>query len=315
MKIAVLDADTIGDDIDLSPLEEFGELSVFRRTESEEIETRLQKFDVLCLNKVQIKRPLPDSVRTRLICLFATGTDNVDLVSLRNAGIGVCNVSGYSTDSVAQHTLFMVLSLLHQGQKHHEYILSGEWSRSGLFTTHQHPFFELKGKTWGLVGMGRIGRAVAKLAEAFGCRVQWCSVSGNSREEGYPQVVKEELFSTSDVISLHCPLTEKSQGYVDEKALGAMKDRGILVNVARGAVVDVKALVAAMHRKNILAGLDVFSREPLKEESLLLKSDFHGRLLLSPHIAWASIEARNRVIEETRMNIQSFLASQGRNRV
>jgi len=240
---------------------------------------------------------------------LATGYDNVDLDYCKNRGITVCNVRDYCTGMVAQHTMTLALALSQKLFHYDNYVKSGEYSAQDRFSNFDIPFYELEGKTWGIVGMGNIGKKVAQLATAFGCKVIFHSVTGKSTCTDYPQVDKDTLLAESDFLSLHCPLSELSRGFIDAQALKKMKKSAILINVARGPVVNNADLAAALTTGEILAaGLDVIEGEPLELTNPLSQLKDSNQLIITPHLAWASVEARTRCVEGVYKNIQAFLA-------
>ncbi|MCO4755954.1 MAG: D-2-hydroxyacid dehydrogenase [Bacteriovoracaceae bacterium] len=306
MRIAILDAKTIGDDIDLSRFNDLGELEIFQETSKEQILDRGRDKDVLILNKVRLdKSTLKELKNLKLVCITATGTDNVDLEAAQEFGIEVRNVKGYSTDSVAQLTLAMVLSLQcklaqqdHVGKK--------EWVNSKIFTNLDFKFNELAGKTWGIVGLGNIGQKVAQIASAFGCNVVYYSSSGVDRSEVFKRVELDELLG-SDIITVHCPLTDSTRDLINADNLHQLKDEAVLVNVARGGIVNESDIVEKFKSSNIRLGFDVASKEPIQEDNPLLNISDSQRLIMTSHIAWASTEARKRLMDGVYNNIKTFL--------
>ncbi len=249
-----------------------------------------------------------NGICTKLINRHPHVFNNVDLDYCHRRGITVCNVAGYSSLSVAQHTFALALELLHKNSYYHNYVQSGQYSESGMFSHIGPRFYELHEKTWGIIGMGNIGRTVAKIAEAFGCQVQYYSTSGKNTKQDYLSVDLETLLKTSDIVSIHCPLNEQTKGLIGEESFKLMKKEAILINVGRGGIVDEEALVEALQNNEIAgAGLDVFEREPLAKESPLLQINDASKLLMTPHIAWATVEARNRLFDLVVDNIQGFL--------
>ena len=250
----------------------------------------------------------------KLICEFATGFDNCDLAYCKSRGIKVTNVVDYCTGMVAQHTFTLALALSQKLFHYDTYVKSGEYSAQDRFSNFDIPFLELEGKTWGIVGMGNIGRRVAKIATAFGCKVIFHSVTGRSTCTDYPQVDKDTLLAESDFLSLHCPLSEISKNFIDTAALKKMKNTAILINVARGKVVDNTALYEALVSGEIAAaGLDVVENEPLEITNPLSKLKDSNQLIITPHLAWASVEARTRCVQGAYENIAAFLRGEDRN--
>ena len=299
----------LGDDVDLSKLNQFGQVTIYKQSNPEEVIERIKEADIIITNKCLLtEEVLQYASKVKLICITATGVNNVDLDYCHRRGITVCNVAGYSSLSVAQHTFALALELLHKNSYYHNYVQSGQYSESGMFSHIGPRFYELHEKTWGIIGMGNIGRTVAKIAEAFGCQVQYYSTSGKNTKQDYLSVDLETLLKTSDIVSIHCPLNEQTKGLIGEESFKLMKKEAILINVGRGGIVDEEALVEALQNNEIAgAGLDVFEREPLAKESPLLQINDASKLLMTPHIAWATVEARNRLFDLVVDNIQGFL--------
>lgn len=314
MEITVLDAATLGADIDLSPLKALGNVTVWDNTSPEQIARRIEKTDVIVSNKVKLtEQVLKNAGNLKLICLAATGYDCVDTAYCAGNGIGVCNVPGYSTQSVAQLTAAMVLELTNHLSRYREYVRSGAYSRSGVANALTPVWHELYGKTWGIIGGGNIGRQVAKIAEAFGCRVLVCR---RKPDEAYETVALNTLCAQSDIISIHVPLTDETRGMVGKKQLALMKRSAIVVNVARGAVTDEAALAEAVQTGQIGGlGVDVYSAEPFGEDHPFSSILELPNVCLTPHTAWGAIETRNRCIQMVAENISAFRAGQRRNRV
>ena len=257
---------------------------------------------------------MKDAPNVKLICEFATGYDNCDLVYCKSRGIKVTNVVDYSTAMVAQHTFTLALSLSQKLIHYDNYVKSGEYSAQDRFSNFDIPFYELEGKTWGIVGMGNIGRRVAGIAEAFGCKVIFHSITGRSACTDYRQVDRDTLLRESDYLSLHCPLSDLSRNLIDAAALKKMKRTAILINVARGQVVNNQDLYEALEAGEIqAAGLDVVEKEPLELSNPLSRLKDSSRLIITPHLAWASVEARTRCVEGAYLNIQAFLRGEDRN--
>lgn len=314
MEIVVLDAATLGADIDLSPLRRQGNVTVWNNTAPEQVAERIANADVIVNNKVKLTEAvLRDAGNLKLICLAATGYDCVDTAYCAAHGIGVCNVPGYSTQSVAQLTAAMVLELVNHLSTYREYVHSGAYSRSGVANALTPVWHELFGKTWGIVGGGNIGRQVAKIAEAFGCRVLVCR---RKIDEVYETVDLNTLCAESDIISIHVPLTDETRGMIGKEQIGLMKESAIVVNVARGAVTDEAALAAAVKDGRIGGlGVDVYSAEPFGEDHPFSAVLDLPNVCLTPHTAWGAIETRNRCIQMVAENISAFRAGQRKNRV
>ena len=307
MKIVFLDTDTLGEVDSLKNFSEFGEVSFFGATRPEETIARLDNIDVVFTNKVVIDQKVMDACpQLKFIGVLATGTNNIDLEYAKQKGITVNNVAGYSTESVAQHTFSMLLSLLHNSAFYSQYSKT-EYSDSPIFTNISRPYWELKGKTIGIIGLGNIGKRVALLAGAFGMEVVYYSTSGKNNNSDYKQVSLEELLKVSDVVSIHAPLNENTQKLIGDAEFRKMKKSAYLLNNGRGGIVDEHALSIALSEKSIAgAGLDVFEKEPLNSDSPLRNCG--DELILSPHIAWASIEARNELIRLSIDNLKTYLS-------
>lgn len=315
MNIVVLERNSVGEDIPVN-FDDLGEVTYYPNTVAkEDIIERVKNADIVVGSKALFnEETLKDAARLKLICEFATGYDNCDLTYLTGRGIDVCNVVDYSTAMVAQHTFALALSLLGKLPHYDNYVKSGKYGEQERFANFDIPFYELDGKVWGIVGMGNIGRRVVKIAEAFGCKVIFYSSSGNSTCTEYERVDLDRLLKESDVLSLHCPLSDKTKYLINEDALSKMKSSAVLVNVARGAVVDNKALYEALKKGQIkAAGLDVLEREPIAKDNPLNGIQDSNQLIITPHLAWASVEARTRCVEEVYKNIEAFLRGQKRN--
>lgn len=311
MKIVALERNSAGTDISMECFQDFGEVIYYGNTTTkEQVKERVKEAEIIIANKSPLNEDtLKDATGVKLICELATGYDNVDLNYCKSRGITVCNVRDYCTGMVAQHTMTLVLALSQKLFHYDNYVKSGEYSAQDRFSNFDIPFYELEGKTWGIVGMGNIGKKVAQLATAFGCKVIFHSVTGKSTCTDYPQVDKDTLLAESDFLSLHCPLSDLSRGFIDAEALKKMKKTAILINVARGPVVNNADLAEALRAGEILAaGLDVIEGEPLELSNPLSELKDSNQLIITPHLAWASVEARTRCVEGVYKNIQAFLA-------
>lgn len=315
MKIVVLEQESMGYDIDITCFEDFGEVTYYKNTAKDEVAQRVKDVDIIIANKAPLnKDTLKDADRLKIICEFATGYNNVDLDYCKERGIRVTNAVGYSTPVVAQHTFAMALYLMEKLPVYDTYVKNGEYADCPIFTCFQPYFSELEGKTWGIIGLGNIGRKVAEIAKVFGCRVIFYSASGNNNTTDYERVDFDTLLAESDILSLHCPLTDRTQNIMNADAFSKMKKTAILINVARGPVVDEQALYNALTTGQIAAaGLDVLVKEPIDKDNPLGKIKDSTKLLITPHMAWGSNEARNRCKNEVYENIKSFLAGQDRN--
>jgi len=306
MKIVLLDKSTLGNVSNLSKLEHFGELKCYDTTYPEETIQRTKQADIIITNKVVIdKKVLDASPKLKLICIAATGMNNVDLEHAAAKGIQVKNVSGYSTFSVTQFTFSMILFLLNDIPYYDNYVKSGQYEQSPIFTHHGREYRELSGKTFGIIGMGTIGQSVAKVADAFGCKVIYYSTSGKNKNQPFTNVSLETLLKDSDIVSIHAPLNDATFNLINLNRLKLMKTEAILINVGRGNIVNEKDLAYALDHNIIAgAGLDVLSNEPIKRDNPLLKIKNKEKLIITPHIAWASIEARELLMERVYENIK-----------
>lgn len=311
MKIAILDKVTLGEVEGLHDLNKFGEVFNYDITRPEEINERVNGVEVIITNKVVITRDvMQENTSLKLICIAATGTNNVDLVAAKELGVMVKNVVGYSTKSVAQHTFTLLLSLISQMAYFDTYVKSGEYAKSPVFTHLGKEYWELSGKTIGIIGLGNIGKEVAAIASVFGMEVQYFSTSGKNNDSSYQQVDLETLLKTSDVVSIHAPLNDATQDLIGSKELCLMKPTSILLNTGRGGIVVEEALVEALNSNELFAaGLDVLAKEPIKESYLLPQLNEPSRLLITPHIAWASKEARVTLVRGIIKNINDYLAA------
>lgn len=304
MKIAFLDAATMGD-VSFEPIARLGEFVTYPGSTPEQTRERVKDLDVLIINKILVDKELIDSAPSlKLICISATGVNNIDVEYAASKGIPVRNVAGYSTDSVVQSTYMHILSLVGGAPYFDRSVKSGDYSRSGMFTDPNWNWWELAGKTMGIIGLGNIGRKVASIAEAFGMKVCYFSTSGTGHCKDYPCLTLEELLAQSDIVSVHAPLNERTNRLIGERELAMMKSTAFLVNMGRGAIVDEYALARAVDEGVIAgAGLDVFVQEPLPLDHPYLRMRHPERLSLAPHVAWASREARTRLVSMIADNI------------
>ncbi len=314
MKITVLDIASIGTDMDLSPITSLGKCEVFESTSPEEVKARIAHTEIAVLNKIKMTAEvLKNAPNLKLICVSATGFDNIDLDYCRAHGIAVANVPAYSTHSVAAVTVATVLNLLTHLKEYSDFVADGSYTKSGAPNRLTPVFHDLYGKTWGIIGYGNIGKKVAEVARAFGCRVLY---SKNTPDGSDECTDIDTLCKESDIITLHCPLNDGTRGLIDEKRISLMKKSVILVNAARGAVCDEKAVADAVKDGNISAfGCDVYSSEPFPVSHPFNDIKSLPNVCLTPHIAWASYEARVKVINEMAENIKAFLEGEKRNRV
>jgi glycerate dehydrogenase len=316
MKIVLLERDSIGQDMDVTCFEELGEVVSYHNTVSaQEVRERIAEADIVIANKAPLtEESLRDAKQLKLICVLATGYDNCDAVYAKSRGIKVTNVRDYSTAMVAQHTFTLALSVSQKLVHYDRYVKSGAYSGQNRFSNFDVPFCELDGKTWGIVGMGNIGRRVARIAETFGCQVIFHSLTGKSNCTDYEQVDRDALFARSDFLSLHCPLSELSKDLINAEALKKMKKSAILINVARGPIVNQEDLYHALTEEKIAgAGLDVLEKEPMSSNNPLGQITDSGKLIITPHLAWASVEARNRCVMGVYENIRAFQRGENRN--
>lgn len=308
MKIVFLDSATLGQDVSLEPLAALGELVCYESTSPEKVFERIADCEVLIINKIKVgKEQIDAAPRLRLICEAATGVNNIDVSYAESRGIPVRNVAAYSTESVVQTTFMHMLTLV-QGRGYYDrFVKDGSYSDSGCFTCMEIAFNELDGKRIGIIGLGTIGSRVAKVAEAFGMKVSYYSTSGTNHSAEYPSLSLDELMSFCDVISVHAPLNARTDGLVGYRELSLMKRSAYLLNMGRGGIV-VEADLARALDEGLLAGagLDVFSTEPLPSEHPFLNMAHPERLSLTPHIAWASVEARRRLVAGIASNIAAF---------
>ena len=308
MKIVFLDAKTIGEDIDLSEFEQLGEVVKYGFSTPEEARERTRDADVIVLNKVEInEHSIGEAKNLKLVCVTATGTNNLDKEYLQKRGIAWRNVAGYSTESVAQHTFAMLFYLLEKLPYYDNYVKSETYVGDVTFTHFAKVFHELSGMTWGIIGLGNIGRRVADIAKMFGCRVLYYSTSGKNTQEGYERVKFDTLLKESDIVSVHAPLNENTRGLMNRSAFEKMKPAAIFLNLGRGPIVVEQDLVDALDLGLIqAAGLDVLSVEPMQPENPLRKMKDSQKLLITPHIAWASVEARTRLMKTIAGQIREY---------
>ena len=309
MKIVVLDAETLGSDIDFSGFEQLGEFVVYPRSTPEEAALRVRDADIILVNKVSMnERTLKEAEKVKLICNTATGINNLDVDYFEKRGISWRNVAGYSTESVTQHTFAILFYLLEKLRYYDDYVKSGEYIKSSSFTHLGLPFMELKDKTLGIIGLGTIGRRVAEVASAFGMKIIYASASGRPPQDGYEQVSLEELYERSDVISVHAPLNQYTENLIDRESFARMKNTYIFLNLGRGPIVVEEDLREALDQNQIAAaGLDVLRHEPMREDCPLWGFEDSSRLLITPHIGWAPLEARQRLMDMVLDQVKEFI--------
>lgn len=315
MKLVVLERNSAGTDVDVSCFEKFGEVTYYPNTVAENAAERVKDADIIISNKAPLnEKTLKDAPNVKLICLLATGYDNVDLEYCKSRGIKVANVVNYCTPAVAQHTLLLAMMLSEKISYYDDYVKSGAYSAQDRFSHFDRVFHDLDGKTWGIVGMGSIGHKVAALATAFGCKVIFYSASGKSTCTDYKRVELDELLKESDILSLHCPLSDRTRNLINKEAFDKMKKTAILINVARGPVVNTQDLYEALTQEKIMAaGLDVLEKEPMELGNPLGQIKDSTKLIITPHMSWASIESRTRLVGEVVKNIEAFLDGKDRN--
>ncbi len=305
MKIVFLDAATMGD-VSFEPFEKLGEFVSYPTSTPEQARERVKDADVVMINKVLVNKDLIDAAPAlKLVCVAATGVNNIDVEYAASKGIPVRNVAGYSTDSVAQSTFMHILSLAGGAPYFDESVKSGSYSRSGMFTDPNWNWTELAGKTIGIIGMGNIGRKVAAIAQAFGMEVCYYSTSGTAHCKDYPCLPLDELLKVSDIVSVHAPLNERTLNLLGAREFAMMKPTAYVVNAGRGAIIVEKDLADAVDNGVIAgAGIDVFVQEPIPEDHPYLKMKHPERMRLAPHVAWASVEARKRLVAMMADNVR-----------
>ena len=311
MKIVILDADTVGESAALGQIAQLGEFVKYPRTAAEDTVQRIKDAEIVITNKVIIGQKEMDAApQLKLICVTATGTNNIDLEYAAKRGITVKNVADYSTESVTQVTFMHIFRLMTHGEYWDGFVKDGAWTRSGLFTDISHTWPQLAGHTIGIIGMGKIGGRVAQVASAFGMKVVYFSTSGTGHCTDYPSLPLGELLSVSDIVSIHAPLNERTRNLIDAEQLRMMKPTAILVNVGRGGIVNEDSLAKALDAGTIAgAGLDVFMSEPIPSSHPFLQMAHPERLSLSPHIAWTSNEARDTLMRRVYQNIRDYITT------
>ncbi|WP_323588532.1 D-2-hydroxyacid dehydrogenase [Aliarcobacter butzleri] len=307
MQIVILDRATLGFDIDVNIFSKFGNVTSYDSTKENETAQRVKNADIVLTNKVVIGKNEIDNSNIKLICITATGMNNVDLEYAKEKNIAVKNVAGYSTSSVVQVGFSMILHFVQKLNYYKKYVDEGNWQKNELFTHIDEPFFELDKKRVGIIGLGEIGRNFAKKAKAFDCEVVYYSTSGKNSNSEYKSISLEELLKTSDIISIHAPLNENTKNLLTYENMKNMKDGAILLNLGRGGIINENDLAKLIDEKEIYCGIDVVSKEPIEESNPLLKVKNKDRLLLTPHIGWASIEARTRLVNMVAKNIEDFI--------
>ncbi len=313
MKIVILDRDTLGSDVDLQPLRQLGETVEYGSTPVELVHERLVGADVAVVNKIRLNGSNLSGTGLQLICVAATGYDNIDLETCRTLGIALYNVPGYSTESVAQVTTAMALSLVNHLQEYRDYVHSGDYTRSGVANRVTPTYHELSSLTWGVVGGGGIGGRVAEIARALGCRVL---MHRRKPDDHFTQVDMDTLCREADIVSLHVPLTPDTRGMLSRARIAVMKPGAIVINVARGAVADEAALADAVRSGHLGGlGIDVYAAEPLSDDHPYQQIRTLPNVCMTPHMAWGALEARNRCVSIMADNIQRFFCGSLRNRI
>ncbi len=308
MNIVILDRKTLGLDIDMAIFKTFGNVKNYDCTKPNETIERLKEADIVITNKVVISKEVMENTNLKLICVTATGMNNIDLESAKQKNIEVKNVAGYSSASVVQLAFSMIFKIMQKLDYYKKYVDEGNWQKSDIFTHIDKPFFELDGKKVGIIGLGDIGKNFAKKASAFDCEVMYFSTSGKNSNSEYKQVSLGELLNNSDVITIHCPLNENTKDLLNYENMKNIKDGAILLNLSRGGIINEADLAKIIDEKEIYCGIDVASVEPILEDNPLLNVKNKDRLILTPHIAWASVEARNRLVTMVAKNIEEFIS-------
>lgn len=310
-----MEAKTLGEDVDMSMFQELGELTIYEESNPLENADRIADADIVIVNKISMNaETLSKAENLKMICLTSTGTNVVDFPYVNSRGIIVTNVRGYSTQSVIQHTFALLFYVYEKLSYYDQYVKSGAYVKSDIFSNFDKKYNELYGKTWGIIGLGEIGRGVAKAAEVFGCNVIYYSTSGKNSNSDYEQVDLETLLKSSDIVSIHAPLNAATTDLIGERELQLMKDSAVLINVGRGPIVNQEALAEALLRDKIAgAGLDVLAVEPMAADNPLIKIQDSTKLIITPHIAWATVEARIRCANEVYKNIEAFYRGETRN--
>lgn len=316
MELVFLDRNSIGDDIDITIFNTFGKMTVYPFTEEKDVASRIAGKDIILTNKAKLNSATLRNSTARLICLSATGADNVEVSYCSDHNIAVCNIKGYSTESVVQHTFTMLFSLKENIFRFHDYTRTGKYIDDTSFRHLTWQFHEIYGRNFGIIGMGTIGKRIADAASAFGCNIFYWSSSNQNRSDKYQRLEFEEMLRTCDIISIHSPLTSATYHLFGKEQFRMMKDDSIIINVGRGDIIDEEELACAIENKVIGgAAVDVLSKEPMSSESPLVRILDNPGFLMTPHIAWAAVEARERCIREIYNNIASFLKGKRRNRV
>ena len=315
MKISILERDSLGIDVDMSEIDKLGEVTVYPATTVENAVEHIGDADIIIANKLPLNaETLKGAVNLKFVAQTATGTNNVDFAYTNSKGIKVANVPSYSTDSVAQHTFALLLYLVEKMRFFDDYVKNGTYSRSNCFSCLDMIYPEIAGKTWGIIGMGAIGQKVAQIATVFGCKVICYSASGRTYDMPYEQVDFDTLLAKSDILSVHAPLNEYTKGLMNYDAFCKMKTSAYFINVGRGPIVVEENLARALEEDQIrAAGLDVLCVEPMPLDNPLLKFKDSSKIIITPHVAWATSEARQRCVDVVTENIKAFLRGEEKN--
>ena len=315
MKISILERDSLGIDVDMSEIDKLGEVTVYPATAVENAVEHIGDADIIIANKLPLNaETLKGAVNLKFVAQTATGTNNVDFAYTNSKGIKVANVPSYSTDSVAQHTFALLLYLVEKMRFFDDYVKNGTYSRSNCFSCLDMIYPEIAGKTWGIIGMGAIGQKVAQIATVFGCKVICYSASGRTYDMPYEQVDFDTLLAKSDILSVHAPLNEYTKGLMNYDAFCKMKSSAYFINVGRGPIVVEEDLARALEEDQIrAAGLDVLCVEPMPIDNPLLKFKDSSKIIITPHVAWATSEARQRCVDVVTENIKAFLRGEEKN--
>ena len=315
MKISILERDSLGIDVDMSEIDKLGEVTVYPATTVGNAVEHIGDADIIIANKLSLNaETLKGAVNLKFVAQTATGTNNVDFAYTNSKGIKVANVPSYSTDSVAQHTFALLLYLVEKMRFFDDYVKNGTYSRSNCFSCLDMIYPEIAGKTWGIIGMGAIGQKVAQIATVFGCKVICYSASGRTYDMPYEQVDFDTLLAKSDILSVHAPLNEYTKGLMNYDAFCKMKSSAYFINVGRGPIVVEEDLARALEEDQIrAAGLDVLCVEPMPLDNPLLKFKDSSKIIITPHVAWATSEARQRCVDVVTENIKAFLRGEEKN--
>lgn len=315
MKIVFMEANTLGKDISLDFYNELGEVVTYPLSDPGQNAKRIQDADIIVVNKIPMNEALlKDAANVKLICLTATGTNNVDFDYVNRRGIAVANVKGYSTESVVQHTFALLFYVYEKLAYYDNFVKSEEYIKNDIFSHFTVLFRELYGKTWGIIGLGAIGTRVGEVAECFGCKVIYYSTSGVHQSDRFKRVSLEELLESSDIVSIHAPLNAATNNLITKEKLERMKKDAVLLNLGRGPIVNEADLTEALNNGTIAgAGLDVLCAEPMREDNPLRTIKDSTKLIITPHIAWGTVEARKRCADEVFLNIKAYLRGEKRN--